>query len=223
MAIRVLIAEDDLRMRAMIRRGLGYAGFEVLEASDGQEALQIAAREEPDLVVLDVAMPKLDGHAVCRQLRRTSNVPILMLTARGELSDRISGLREGADDYLIKPFAFQELVARLEALCRRAGLAAGEQLSFADLLLDTETGRVTRSGHEIELSPRERDVLALLLTHPGQVLTTATVWERVWGDDRSGESNALNVAFSGLRRKLGEPALVETVRGIGYRLTEAAA
>jgi DNA-binding response OmpR family regulator len=223
MAVRVLIAEDDERMRAMIRRGLGYAGFEVLEAADGEQALKLGLEREPDLVVLDVGMPKLDGYAVCQALRRTTNVPILMLTARGELSDRVSGLRGGADDYLVKPFAFQELVARLEALTRRSGMSVAEVLRFADVSLDCETGSVTRAGRVVELSPREREVLELLLRHEGQVLHTSTIWERVWGDDRSGESNALNVTFSGLRRKLGDPNIVETVRGIGYRLHDQGA
>jgi len=204
----------------MLHRGLHYAGFDVLEAQDGEEALHVALSADPDLVVLDIGMPKLDGYEVCRRLRESSRVPILMLTARGELPDRIAGLRGGADDYLVKPFAFQELTARLEALARRAGLMAAEVLTFADVELDTETGTVTRGGRAVELAPRERDVLELLMRHPHQVLETATVWERIWGDDRRGESNALNVAFSGLRRKLGSPTIVETVRGIGYRLRD---
>jgi two-component system response regulator MprA len=218
MALRVLIAEDDERLRAMVRRGLGYAGVEVLEAADGQDALRQALSVQPDLVVLDIAMPKLDGLAVCRALRASSSVPILLLTARGEISDRVTGLREGADDYLVKPFAFQELVARLEALARRSGLAIAEVLSFADVVLDTETGAVCRGDQPVELKPRERELLELLMRHPGQLLSSAMIWERLWGEDRSGESNALNVAFSGLRRKLGEPAVVATVRGLGYRL-----
>ncbi len=220
MGLRVLIAEDDQRLRAMLRRGLGYAGFEVLEAADGEDALSQALSAHPDLVVLDVGMPKLDGLAVCRVLRTSSSVPILMLTARGEVADRVNGLRDGADDYLVKPFAFQELVARLEALARRCGLEISEVLSFSDVAMETETGAVQRAGRPIELKPRERELLELLLRHPGQVLTTTAIWERLWGLDRSGESNALNVAFSGLRRKLGEPAIVATVRGVGYRLEE---
>jgi two-component system response regulator MprA len=223
MGLRVLIAEDDQRLRAMLRRGLGYAGFEVLESADGEDALEQALHASPDLVVLDVGMPKLDGLAVCRALRVSSAVPILMLTARGEIADRVDGLREGADDYLVKPFAFQELVARLEALARRSGLELGEVLSFADLRLLTETGELSRGGEPVELKPRERELLELLMRHPGQVLPTTVIWQRLWGEDRSGESNALNVAFSGLRRKLGEPAVVTTVRGVGYRLQDPAA
>jgi two-component system response regulator MprA len=222
MGLRVLIADDDPRVLGMLRRGLHYEGFEVLEAADGEQALSVALSSAPDLVVLDITMPKLDGVEVCRRLRETSRVPILMLTARGEVPDRVAGLRGGADDYLVKPFAFQELTARLEALARRAGLMSAEVLAFADIELDTETGKVTRGTEAIELAPRERDLLELLLRHPNQVLETGTVWERVWGDDRSGESNALNVAFSGLRRKLGEPTIIETVRGLGYRLRKPA-
>ena len=222
MRLRVLIAEDDRRLRAMVCRGLGYAGFEVFEAADGQEALSRAHELQPDVVILDIAMPKLDGLAVCRTLRATSSMPILMLTARGEISDRVLGLREGADDYLVKPFAFQELVARLEALARRSGLELGDVLVCGDLRLVTETGEVSRGRESVELKPRERELLELLMRHRGQVLTTAMIWERLWGEDRSGESNALNVALSGLRRKLGEPGVVRTVRGVGYRLGEPA-
>ncbi len=228
MGPRVLIAEDDERLRAMLSRGLRYAGFEVFEAGDGLVALEQAQRLAPDLVVLDIGMPGLDGLAVCASLRATSAVPILMLTARGEVSDRVGGLRGGADDYVVKPFVFQELVARLEALARRSGLMLGERLRFADLVLETETGSVLRAGVALELKPRERELLELLMRHPGQVLSATIIWERLWGEDRGGSSNALNVAFSGLRRKLGAPELVETVRrvglgGVGYRLREPAA
>ena len=228
MGPRVLIAEDDGRLRAMLSRGLRYAGFEVFEAEDGLVALEQAHRLVPDLVVLDIGMPGMDGLAVCASLRATSAVPILMLTARGEVSDRVGGLRGGADDYVVKPFVFQELVARLEALARRSGLTLGERLSFADLVLETETGAVLRAGAALELKPRERELLELLMRHPGQVLSATVIWERLWGEDRGGSSNALNVALSGLRRKLGAPELVETVRGVGlggvgYRLREPAA
>lgn len=221
MGPRVLIAEDDPRLRAMVRRGLTYAGFEVFEACDGEEALRCAHQLQPDLIILDITMPKLDGLEVCRALRsEMMSVPVLMLTARGEVSDRVAGLRNGADDYLVKPFAFQELVARLEALARRSGLESGEVLSTGDLRMDGETGAVSRGERIIELKPRERELLELLLRHPRQVLPTTVIWQRLWGEDRSHESNALNVAISGLRRKLGDPPLIETVRGVGYRLSE---
>ena len=214
----VLIAEDDARLRAMLRRGLGYAGYELLEAEDGEAALRLGLEARPDLVILDVGLPKLDGLAVCRALRADSAVPILILTARGEVSDRVTGLREGADDYLVKPFAFQELVARLEALARRQGLSVSELIRVGELELHAGTGEVRRDGRPIELRPRERELLELLMRHPGQVLSPAVIWQRLWGTDLSGRSNALNVALSGLRRKLGDPPLLETVRGVGYRL-----
>jgi two-component system response regulator MprA len=218
MPLRVLIADDDPKILALLRRGLRHSGFEVEEASDGHAALALAARTQPDLVVLDVGMPGLDGYEVCRRLRATSDVPVLMLTARREVGDRVAGLRGGADDYLTKPFAFEELVARLEGLGRRAGLEAARLLTHGDVALDTAGRTATRAGRELGLTRREFDLLELLLRHPRQVLTTATIWERVWGDDLTGVSNSLAVTLGTLRRKLGEPALVESVRGVGYRL-----
>jgi two-component system, OmpR family, response regulator MprA len=218
MPIRVLVADDDPKILALLRRGLRHAAFEVIEASDGPTALGLALGAAPDLVVLDVGMPILDGYEVCRQLRLSSSVPVLMLTARGEVDDRVKGLRGGADDYLVKPFAFEELVARLEGLARRAGLEAAKTLAFADVTLDV-AGRVAfRAARELELTRREFDLLELLLRHPHQVLPTSTVWERVWGDDLSGRSNSLAVTLGTLRRKLGEPPIFESVRGVGYRL-----
>jgi DNA-binding response OmpR family regulator len=218
MGLRVLIAEDDPRMRAMLQRGLGYQGFEILEAADGLAALRLGIEAAPDLVVLDIGLPGMDGLEVCRRLRAARPVPILVLTARGELSDRVAGLRGGADDYLVKPFAFQELTARLEALARRSGLQTGERLRLGDIELDLETATASRAGRRLVLKPRERELLELLLRHPGQVLGFSQVWRALWGEDRRGESNALNVAVSGLRRALGEPPVLETVRSVGYRL-----
>jgi two-component system, OmpR family, response regulator MprA len=223
MPIRVLVADDDPKTLAMLRRGLRHAGFAVIEASDGAEALALSLRAVPDLVVLDVGMPILDGYEVCRRLRASSSVPVLMLTARREVDDRVAGLRRGADDYLTKPFAFEELVARLEGLSRRVGLEAAKSLAFADLTLDCAGRTATRDGRPIELTRREFDLLELLLRNPRQVLPTATIWERVWGDDLSGVSNSLAVTIGTLRRKLGEPSIFESVRGLGYRLREPAA
>jgi len=222
MPVRVLIADDDPKILAMLARGLRHAGFEVLEAADGGTALGVALSALPDLVVLDVGMPVLDGVEVCRQLRATSSVPVLMLTARGEVDDRVAGLRGGADDYLVKPFAFEELVARLEGLARRTGLEAAKTLTFADVTLDVGARSARRGGRELGLTRLEFDLLELLLRHPRQVLATSTVWERVWGDDLSGQSNSLAVTIGTLRRKLGEPAVFESVRGIGYRMREPA-
>jgi two-component system, OmpR family, response regulator MprA len=218
MPIRVLIADDDPKLLAMLRRGLRHAGFEVVEANDGPSALGLALSTRPDLVVLDVGMPIIDGYEVCRQLRASSSVPVLMLTARHEVDDRVAGLRGGADDYLTKPFAFEELVARLEGLSRRAGLEAARTLGFADVTLDVAGRTTVRDGREIELTRREFDLLELLLRNPRQVLPTATIWERVWGDDLTGQSNSLAVTVGTLRRKLGEPPIFESVRGVGYRL-----
>jgi two-component system response regulator MprA len=223
MPIRVLVADDDPKILAMLRRGLRHAGFEVIEATDGAEALALSLRAVPDLVVLDVGMPILDGYEVCRRLRASSSVPVLMLTARRDVGDRVAGLRGGADDYLTKPFAFEELVARLEGLSRRVGLEAAKTLTFADVTLDCAGRTASRAGRPIELTRREFDLLELLLRNPRQVLPTATIWERVWGDDLSGVSNTLAVTIGTLRRKLGEPAIFESVRGLGYRLSEPAA
>jgi two-component system response regulator MprA len=218
MPLRVLIVDDDPKVLALLRRGLRHAGFEVEEAADGYGALSAAARTRPDLVVLDVGLPDIDGYEVCRRLRAASDVPVLMLTARREVGDRVAGLRGGADDYLTKPFAFEELVARLEGLGRRAGIEAAKLLAAGDLRLDAAGRTATRAGRELELTRREFDLLELLLRHPRQVLATATIWERVWGDDLTGVSNSLAVTIGTLRRKLGEPVLVESVRGVGYRL-----
>lgn len=218
MPITVLVADDDDNLRAMIRRGLNSRGYCVREARDGREALAAATGDEPDLMVLDIGMPYLDGIETCRLVRSQSNVPILLLTARADVDDRVIGLRTGADDYLSKPFAFEELVARLESLARRARLASGDRLAAGDITLDTATRTVTRAGQGIELTRREFDLLELLLRHPGRVLETGTIWRRVWGEDLTHESNALIVAFSTLRRKLGAPNPIETVRGVGYRL-----
>jgi two-component system response regulator MprA len=220
MPIRVLVADDDPKILAMLRRGLRHAGFEVIEATDGAEALALSLRAAPDLVVLDVGMPILDGYEVCRRLRASSSVPVLMLTARREVDDRVAGLRGGADDYLTKPFAFEELLARLEGLSRRVGLEAARSLTFADVTVDSAGRTATRDGRPIELTRREFDLLELLLRNPRQVLPTATIWERVWGDDLSGVSNTLAVTIGTLRRKLGEPPIFESVRGLGYRLSE---
>jgi two-component system, OmpR family, response regulator MprA len=223
MPIRVLIADDDPKLLAMLHRGLRHAGFEVVEASDGPTALGLALSAHPDLVVLDVGMPVIDGYEVCRRLRASSDVPVLMLTARREVDDRVAGLRGGADDYLTKPFAFEELVARLEGLSRRAGLEAAKTLAFADVTLDVAGRTAARDGREIELTRREFDLLELFLRNPRQVLPTGTIWERVWGDDLTGQSNSLAVTVGTLRRKLGEPAVLESVRGVGYRLREPGA
>ncbi len=226
MAKRILVIDDAPKIVDFIRRGLTYEGYVVDVAYDGQSGLQQAEREPPDLVMLDVMMPGLDGLEVCRQLRASPNgdVPILMLTAKDAVSDRVAGLDAGADDYLVKPFAFNELLARIRALLRRRQVAEGDQIvSFADLTLNSTTREVARGGHPVGLTAKEFDLLELFMRHPRQVLTRDIIYERVWGYDFGGESNIVEVYIRYLRAKLeagGAPRLLQTVRGVGYALRE---
>lgn len=210
----------------MLRRGLSFEGYSVALVTSGSEALDVVRDAMPDLIVLDVMLPGMNGIEVCRRIRAAGeDVPILMLTARDEVTDRVAGLDAGADDYLIKPFAFEELVARLRALLRRSDQYAEETpettYSFDDLMLDTSTRFAYRGERRIELTTREFDLLLLFMQHPNQVLPRDTIMERVWGDDFPGESNVLEVYMSSLRRYLeagGEPRLLQTIRGAGYTL-----
>jgi len=226
MAKRILVIDDEPKIVDFIRRGLTYEGYAVDVAYDGQSGLDKAGREPPDLVMLDVMMPGLDGLEVCRQLRASPNgdVPILMLTAKDAVPDRVAGLDAGADDYLVKPFAFNELLARIRALLRRRQVAEGDQvLSFADLTLNCTTHEVARGGRPISLTAKEFDLLELFMRHPRQVLTRDIIYERVWGYDFGGESNIVEVYIRYLRAKLeadGAPRLLQTVRGVGYALRE---
>jgi two-component system response regulator MprA len=213
---RVLVVDDDPPLRRMLERTLDAEGFDVTVAGDGGAALVAAERAAPDVIVLDVAMPGLDGLAVCRRLRAKGlPTPILMLTARDGVPDRVAGLEAGADDYLIKPFAVQELIARLRALTRR-GADSSALLSYSDLVLDTATGRATRNGRDIGLTGREAALLELLLREPNRTVSRAQALERIW----EGEAvpNVVDRYVTRLRRKLGEPALIRTVRGIGFSL-----
>jgi len=222
----VLVVEDDRSISAMLRRGLTFEGYQVAIAENGLQGLERARAIEPDLIVLDVMLPGMNGFEVCKHLRAEGNsTPVIMLTARDEVTDRVTGLDAGADDYLMKPFAFPELLARLRALLRRRDSRGSEpepeQLSYADLMLDTRTRFATRGTRQIELTTREYDLLHLFLAHPNQVLTRDQIMERVWGFDFPGESNVLEVYVSNLRRHLeadGEPRLLQTVRGAGYAL-----
>ncbi|MFI9361524.1 response regulator transcription factor [Kitasatospora sp. NPDC053057] len=225
--MRILVADDDREVREALADGLTVEGYEVVTAVDGHDALAKIAAHEPDAVILDVMMPVLDGLAVCRQLRALHDrTPVLVLTARDNVSDRVDGLDAGADDYLVKPFALAELTARLRALLRRAAFDApgGEtdaELRYADLALDPQTRTGYRGSRRVEFSRTEAALLELLLRHSGQVLTRETLLERVWGQDFGPESNSLAVYIGYLRRKLeagGEPRLVQTVHGVGYRL-----
>jgi two-component system response regulator MprA len=224
MAARILVIDDDRRITALLRRALAYEGYEVDLASDGVKGLLAARDRPPDLVILDVMMPGLDGLEVCRRLRSGGAVPILMLTARDEVPDRVAGLDAGADDYLVKPFALEELAARVRALLRRSDGTAGSVLSFGDLRLDTARREATRGERQIELTTKEYELLAFFMRHPRQVLTRDLILEQVWGYDFNGDANVLEVYVGYLRSKLeegGEPRLIQTVRGAGYVLREA--
>ncbi len=213
---RVLVVDDDPPLRRMLERTLAAEGFEVALAPDGGRALAAAERCAPDVIVLDVAMPGLDGLAVCRRLRgKGLPTPILMLTARDAVPDRVAGLQAGADDYLVKPFAVQELVARLRALTRRS-LDDRALLSYADLSLDVTARAATRAGRAIELTGREAALLELLLREPARTVTRERALELIW--DGFAEPNVVDRYVTRLRRKLGSPPLIRTVRGAGFAL-----
>ena len=214
----VLVVDDDARIAAALKRALTYEGFEAESAGDGEEALRLAAERPPDLVILDVLMPGLDGIEVCRRLRRAGDVPILMLTAKDGTADRVRGLDSGADDYLVKPFAYEELMARVRALLRRQAPAARKQLRHQDLVVDVAALEVHRAGRPVELSQREFDLLRLFLVNPRRVLTREQILDAVWGLDSEAASNVVDVYVGYLRRKLGQPELIRTLRGVGYRL-----
>lgn len=220
----VLIADDDRKIIDMLRRTLAYEGYQVLTASDGQEALAKALTQRPDVIVLDWLMPRLDGVEVARRIRAADSTPILMLTARDAIEDRVEGLDSGADDYLVKPFAPAELLARIRALLRRTEGAANERASsYADLFLDPVTRETRRGDRRFSLSPKEFDLLGYLLQHPRQVLPRERILLDVWGYDFGGDGNVLEVYISYLRSKTeagGEPRLIQTVRGVGYVLRE---
>ena len=220
----ILVVDDDPKIRSVLGRGLRFEGYDVQIAASGQEALQLARETPFDLVVLDLTMPRMDGLEVCRRLRRGVNVPILMLTARSAVADRIVGLDSGADDYLTKPFDFEELLAHLRALLRRTQPQSGEILTFADLRLNTGTREAERSGRRVELTTREYELLLLFMRHPRQVLLRDQIMDRVWGDAMV-ESNAIEVHIGRLRDKLeadDEERLIQTIRGAGYALREEA-
>jgi two-component system, OmpR family, response regulator MprA len=221
--MRVLVVDDEPAVRDALRRALTLEGYEVDLAADGEEALRAAARS-PDAIVLDVLMPAPDGLEVARRLRRLGNrVPILMLTARDAVDDRVAGLDAGADDYLVKPFALEELHARLRALVRRATGRDGDVLRFGDLVLSPVTREVARAGRPIELTRTEFALLELFMLNPRQVLTRSVIVDRIWGYDFGPTSNSLEVYVGYLRRKKeadGEPRLIHTVRGVGYVLRD---
>jgi two-component system, OmpR family, response regulator MprA len=225
--VKILVVDDERAVRDSLRRALELEGYDIELAADGSEALTRLTENgegQPDAVILDVLMPGIDGLEVCRRLRRHGNrVPVLMLTARDEVENRVAGLDAGADDYVTKPFALEELVARMRALLRRASESSEEVLRFADIELDPGTREVRRSGERIELTRTEFALLELFMRNPRQVLTRSIIFERVWGYDFGFASNSLDVYIGYLRRKTeaGEkPRLIQTVRGVGYALRE---
>src|SRR3989441_9188716 len=215
----ILVVDDDPRITDLLRRILAYEGYSVASAPSGNEALNRVLERPPDLIILDIMLPGLNGLEVAKRLRAAGdNIPILMLTARDTVADRVQGLETGADDYLVKPFAPEELVARVKAL-RRSQEERHEVLRYADVELDTGTRVAHRGAREIELSPTEYELLTLFLRRPRQVLTREIILDRVWGIDFEGSSNVMEVYVGYLRAKLeaeGEPRLIHTVRGVGY-------
>ncbi len=222
---RLLVVDDDPRIAVVVRRGLTYEGYDVAVASSGEQALDLARDRPPDLVVLDVMLPGIDGLEVCRRLRSAdADLPVLMLTARDSAGDEVAGLETGADDYVVKPFTFAVLLARVRALLRRRDRERPAVLHFADLSLDTGSRVASRGGRTVGLTTTEFQLLQEFLLHPRQVLTRDQLMERVWGYDFGGNENVLEVYVRYLRTKLeagGEPRLIHTVRGAGYALREA--
>ena len=224
MADRILVVDDDQKILAMMRRGLIFAGYEVELAETGEQALDKTLGELPDLVIIDVMLPGIDGLEVCRRLRTAEpRLPILLLTARDRVPDRVAGLDAGADDYLVKPFAFDELLARIRALLRRAGDEHQEAMVFADLRLNSTTHEVVRGARPIDLTLTEYQLLEYFMRHPRQVLSRDRIHDAVWGDSFFPESNVIDVHIKRLREKLeanGEPRLIQTIRGVGYSLRQ---
>jgi len=224
MTERILVIEDDSQIADLLRRGLIYEGYAVEVAADGESGLSAARDRPPDMVLLDLMLPGVDGLTVCRRLRAASAVPILILTAKEAVPDRVAGLDAGADDYLVKPFSFDELLARIRALLRRQQRAGtSDELRFADLTVNLGSREVRRGSRRVELTAREFEMLALFMQNPRQVLTRDVLYDRIWGYDFGGESNIIEVYVRYLRSKLeehGEPRLIQTVRGVGYALRE---
>jgi DNA-binding response OmpR family regulator len=217
---RVLVVDDERSIVDFLRLGLQYEGFQVQTAPDGQAALRLISEFKPHVVVLDVMMPKLDGLAVAQAIRGNKDTGVIILSAKDEVADRIKGLEVGADDYLVKPFDFGELLARIRAVMRRRNPSVGPQLQVQDIVLDESTREVHRQGRAIELSAREFDLLRLLMMHPNQVLARDRILDQVWGYNFFGDANNVEVYVRYLRQKLGDEKhqLIQTVRGVGYRL-----
>lgn len=221
----ILVIDDDEKITSMLRRGLAFEGYDVYTANNGTEGLAMVLTEDPDLIILDVMMPQIDGFEVCRRLREGgSKVPVLMLTAKDEVENRVKGLDTGADDYLVKPFALEELLARVRALLRRKELVAeheGQRLVFEDLVMDLDSREVARAGKRLELTAKEFDLLHLFMQNPKRVLSRDQIMDKIWGYDYSGESNVLEVYIAMLRQKTeehGGKRIIQTIRGAGYIL-----
>ena len=215
----ILVIEDDEAISDLLRRGLFYEGYKVTTAEDGPTGLVKARDMPPDLVVLDLMLPGLDGLEVCRRLRAADeDLPILVLTARGTVSDRIAGLDSGADDYMVKPFSIDELLARVRALLRRKAPPEDVKLQFADVTMDTKSHEVTRGEKDVHLTAKQFDLLEFFLRHPRQVLSAETIYSHVWGSTY--DSNVVQVFIRNLRQALGDPDLIQTIRGAGYMLKE---
>ena len=221
----ILVVEDDRRIRDLLRRGLIFEGYTVETAEDGETALRVARERELDAVILDLMLPGMDGLEVCRRLRNASSVPILMLTARDTVPDRVTGLDAGADDYMVKPFAFDELLARLRAIFRRHRVETPtDAVRFADVTLNPRTRQVFRDNEEVSLTAKEFDLLELFMRHPNQVLTRELIYEHIWNYDFGGESNIIEVYVRYLRTKLESnerTRLIQTIRGVGYAMRES--
>lgn len=220
---KVAVIDDERHVREMLELGLGREGYAVRSASDGAQALDLISQWQPDVIVLDVMLPKIDGFTLLPMLRKKTEAPIIMLTAKGDLPDKVSALDRGADDYLAKPFAFEELLARLGAALRRPKLATTEELRYDDLVVNVETHEVMRDGKRIGLTPREFDLLVALIRVPRRVLTKEQLLEQVWGHDFEGEVGIVETYISYLRAKIdgGSPKkIIHTVRGVGYALRE---
>lgn len=223
---RILVVEDEHAIAEFLATELKFEGFEVLVEHDGMRGLMTARQADPDLIVLDRMLPGLDGVEVCRRLRSTSDVPIIMLTAKGEVPDKVEGLNAGANDYVAKPFHFEELLARIKAQLRAQKPEPKTRFALADLSLDTKTREVRRGDHPVELTPREFGLLEYLIRHPRQVLTRSQILESVWGYEFNGDDGVLEVYIRYLRTKLereGLPRLIHTARGVGYVLKEGEA
>ncbi|WP_059051704.1 response regulator transcription factor [Paenibacillus senegalimassiliensis] len=221
----ILVIDDDEKITSMLRRGLAFEGYDVSTARNGAEGLSMILSEDPDLIILDVMMPQVDGFEVCRRLREGgSTVPVLMLTAKDEVENRVKGLDTGADDYLVKPFALEELLARVRALLRRKegnGENSSQRLIFEDIVMDLDSREVVRGGQRLELTAKEFELLHLFMQNPKRLLTRDLIMDKIWGYDYSGESNVLEVYIAMLRQKTEESGgkrIIQTIRGAGYIL-----